>query len=135
MLESSTSLVQLVSAYSFASTLTRLCDAFEGAQMTIFARIDHSAAAAQAGLSMPPTTVLIYGSPRSGTPLMLATPALGLDLPLRVLVREDVNGQTVVAYHPAAAITNTVALGDEQLAGFSRAEALIAKATAAALSV
>jgi uncharacterized protein (DUF302 family) len=126
MSESSAGVVQLVSAYDFASTLTRLSDAFEGAHMQIFSRIDHSAAAAQVGLSMPPTTVLIYGSPRSGTPLMLATPIVALDLPLRVLVREDAGGQTVVAYHPAAAMTNLVTLTDQQLAGFSRVEALIA---------
>jgi uncharacterized protein (DUF302 family) len=126
MPESPATVVQLTSAYPFTETLTRLGDAFESAHLKIFARIDHSAAAAQAGLAMPPTTVLIYGNPLSGTPLMLATPALALDLPLRVLVREDTNGRTVVTYHPAAAITTVVVLTDQQLAGFSKVEALIA---------
>jgi uncharacterized protein (DUF302 family) len=126
MPESTTDVVQLTSDYTFAETLARLSDAFESAHLKIFAHIDHSAAAAEAGLSMPPTTVLIYGNPLSGTPLMLATPALALDLPLRVLVRQDANGQTVVTYHPAAAITNAVVLTDQQLAGFSKVEALIA---------
>jgi uncharacterized protein (DUF302 family) len=119
-------IVELASAYDFSSTLNRLSDAFENASMTIFARIDHSAAAAQSGLSMPPTVVLIYGNPKSGTPLMLTTPTLALDLPLRVLVRENTVGQTFVAYHPAPAMTNVVLLTNEQLAGFSRVEALIA---------
>jgi uncharacterized protein (DUF302 family) len=128
MPESATDVVQLTSDYTFAETLARLGDAFEGTHLKIFAHIDHSAAAAEVGLSMPPTTVLIYGNPLSGTPLMLATPALALDLPLRVLVRQDANGQTVVTYHPAAAITNAVVLADQQLAGFSKVEALIADA-------
>jgi uncharacterized protein (DUF302 family) len=126
MTENPAGIVQLVSAYDFSSTLNRLSDAFESAHMQIFARIDHRAAAAQVGLSMPPTTVLIYGNPQSGTPLMLTTPMVALDLPLRVLVRQDPSGQTIVAYHPAASMTDLVVLTDAQLAGFSRVETLIA---------
>ena len=119
-------IVQLISSYNFLSTLDSLSDAFERAHLQIFARIDHRAAAAQVGLSMPPTTVLIYGNPQSGTPLMLTAPIVALDLPLRVLVREDPSGQTIVAYHPAASMTDLVVLTDAQLAGFSRVETLIA---------
>ncbi|RWA53434.1 hypothetical protein AU476_14045 [Cupriavidus sp. UYMSc13B] len=57
--------------------------------MTIFARIDHAEAARNVGLAMPPTQVLIYGNAKRGTPLMLAAPGVALDLPLRVLVRDD----------------------------------------------
>jgi uncharacterized protein (DUF302 family) len=128
MTEYPVGIVQLVSAYDFPSTLNRLSDAFERAHIQIFARIDHRAAAAQVGLSMPPTTVLIYGNPQSGTPLMLATPIVALDLPMRVLVREDPSGRTMVAYHPAASMTNLVVLTEAQLAGFSKAETLIANA-------
>ena len=126
MTEYPAGIVQLVSAYDFSSTLNRLTDAFERAHMQIFAVIDHRAAAAKVSLSMPPTTVLVYGNPQSGTPLMLTTPMVALDLPLRVLVREDPSGSTIVAYHPAASMTDLVVLTDAQLAGFSRAETLIA---------
>ncbi|HEV7815813.1 MAG TPA: DUF302 domain-containing protein [Janthinobacterium sp.] len=120
--------VELSSAYAFPATLERLSAAIEGAGLTVFARIDHQAAAARAGLTMPPTTVLIYGNPKGGTPLMLAAPALALDLPLRVLVREDAAGHTLVAFHPALALTRGAGLPDEQAAGLSKAETLIAAA-------
>jgi uncharacterized protein (DUF302 family) len=128
MAEHPAGIVDLESAHDFSTTLKRLGDAFEKANLKIFARIDHSGAAEQVGLTMPRTIVLIYGSPRSGTPVMLETPAAALDLPLRVLVREDTSGKTIVAFHPAAAITNAVVLTSEQLARFSKAETLIASA-------
>ncbi len=85
------------SAYGFAETLARLDSALERRQLEIFARFDHSGAARRVGLSMPDTQVVVFGSPKSGTPLMLAAPLLALDLPLRVLVADD-GGQAVVSY-------------------------------------
>jgi uncharacterized protein (DUF302 family) len=120
--------IELPSAHSFVVTLARLTAAFEGAGMTIFARVDHQVAARQVGLSMPPTTVLIYGSPRGGTPLMLEAPALALDLPLRVLVHEDAAGATQVVFHAATALTRGVGLPDERAAGLAKAESLIERA-------
>jgi uncharacterized protein (DUF302 family) len=93
--------VEAKSAFSFGPTLHRLSKAIEAAGMTIFASIDHEAAARSVGLSMPPTTVLIYGHPKGGTPIMLAAPRSALDLPLRVLVREGEDGRTWVSFHPA----------------------------------
>lgn len=118
-------LLEVSSSDAFAPTLERLAGALEGAGLTIFARIDHQAAARQAGLAMPPTTVLIYGNPKGGTPLMLAAPALALDLPLRVLVREDADGVIKVALHPAVTLTRGAGLPDDKAAGLTRAEALI----------
>lgn len=89
-----------VSGWDFPSTLDRLTKAIEGAGMKVIARIDHAAAAKDVGLTMPPTVVLIYGNPRGGTPIMLAAPGAALDLPLRVLVREDAAGRVHVAFHP-----------------------------------
>jgi uncharacterized protein (DUF302 family) len=94
--------VEHASAMPFAQTLDRLVAAIEAAGMAIFARIDHAAGAQAAGLAMPPATVLIYGNPKGGTPLMLAAPLAALDLPLRVLVREAADGRALVAFHPAA---------------------------------
>ncbi len=88
------------SPLSFDATLDRLAKAIERAGLTIFARIDHAAGARDAGLVMPPTVVLIYGHAKGGTPIMLAAPQAALDLPIRVLVREDIDGRTLVAFHP-----------------------------------
>jgi uncharacterized protein (DUF302 family) len=95
---------ELPTSLSFAQTLDRIGAAIEAAGMRVFARIDHAAAATGVGLAMPPTTVLIYGSPKGGTPLMLASPAAALDLPLRVLVREDADGHAFVSFHPVIAM-------------------------------
>ena len=71
--------IEQTSPFAFAATLDRLSAAITAAGMTIFAQIDHAAGAQSVGLSMPPTTVLIYGNPRGGTPVMLALPAAALD--------------------------------------------------------
>ncbi len=92
--------VEHVSAVSFGPTLERLIRAIEGAGMIIFARIDHAAGAREAGMAMPPTMVLIYGNPKGGTPMMLAAPQIALDLPLRVLVREDAGRRALVSFRP-----------------------------------
>ena len=113
------------SAFPFVSTLEHLVEAIEKSGMTLFARIDHQAAARQVGLEMPPTTVLIYGNPKGGTPLMLAAPAIALDLPLRILIREDTTGATLVSFHPAIALTRAVGLPDDQAAGLSKAQTMM----------
>lgn len=96
--------VRLESAFGFSETIARLRAALEAKGFAIMAVIDHAAAAKAAGLAMPPTTVLIYGNPKGGTPLMLATPDFALELPLRVLVREDESGQTFVVFNPAGTL-------------------------------
>jgi uncharacterized protein (DUF302 family) len=66
--------------------------------LTLFADIDHAHNARDAGLEMPKTRVLIFGSAKAGTPLMLAAPDVALELPLRILVREQSDGRTVLVY-------------------------------------
>jgi uncharacterized protein (DUF302 family) len=90
------------SAASFSVTLERLESAIAAAGMRVFARIDHAEGARGIGLEMPPTLVLLYGHPKGGTPIMLAEPLTALDLPLRVLLREDATGQVSIAFHPVA---------------------------------
>ncbi|HEY4871130.1 MAG TPA: DUF302 domain-containing protein [Candidatus Dormibacteraeota bacterium] len=85
------------SAYGFAETLARLQSALERRQLEIFARFDHSGVARRVGLSMPDTQVVVFGNPKSGTPLMLASPSVALELPLRVLV-SDHGGHAAVSY-------------------------------------
>jgi uncharacterized protein (DUF302 family) len=92
--------VEHKSSVGFQPTVDRLVAAIEKAGMSVFATIDHAAGAKAVGMSMPPATVLIYGHARGGTPVMLADPAAALDLPLRVLIREAANGDTLIAFHP-----------------------------------
>ncbi len=98
--KASPAIAEHASPLSFDATLDRLAKAVERAGLTIFALIDHAAGARNVGLAMPPTVVLIYGHAKGGTPIMLAAPQAALDLPLRVLVREDADGRTLVAFHP-----------------------------------
>jgi uncharacterized protein (DUF302 family) len=92
-------LINLSTPYSVAETLQRLEALISAKGLTIFARIDHSGEAAKVGLSMPPTELLIFGSPKSGTPLMIASPTLALDLPLKALVWQDAAGATWLTYN------------------------------------
>jgi uncharacterized protein (DUF302 family) len=94
-------LIELTSPLNFAATIERLTHAIETAGMTMFARIDHAGAAQNIGLVMPPTVVLIYGNAKAGTPIMIAAPTAALELPLRVLVRENLSA-TTVSFHPIA---------------------------------
>jgi uncharacterized protein (DUF302 family) len=103
---------EFVSAVPFEATLERLVKAIEDAGMTVFARIDHAAGARDAGMEMPPTVVLIYGNAKGGTPIMLAAPAVALDLPLRVLVREDPQRRAMVSFHPITPILQQAGVPD-----------------------
>lgn len=85
------------SAYGFAETLARLRSALVQRHLEIFAWFDHSGAAKRVGLTMPDTQVVVFGSPKAGTPLMLAAPSVALELPLRVLVADE-GGHVVVSY-------------------------------------
>ncbi len=123
--------MRLESAYSFSDTLARLKSTLEAKGFTIFAVIDHRAAARSAGLDMPPTTVLVYGNPKGGTPLMVAAPDFALELPLRVLVREGDGGRTYVTFNPAATLEGRHGLPAGMAGKLAPAEALIAGAIAA----
>jgi uncharacterized protein (DUF302 family) len=67
--------------------------------LTLFALVDHSGEAEKIGMKMRPTRLLIFGSPRAGTPLMLAAPSVAIDLPLKILVWEDAEGKVWVSYN------------------------------------
>jgi uncharacterized protein (DUF302 family) len=91
--------VQIASSYSVAETVERLETQLTEHNITIFARLDFAADAARVGLDMRPERMLIFGNPKAGTPLMQAVPASGLDLPLKVLVWQDAQGRTWLAYN------------------------------------
>jgi uncharacterized protein (DUF302 family) len=92
-------MVHLKSPYTAAETLDRLRDLVIGKGLALFATIDHAAAAAEVGLSMAPATVLIFGSPEAGTPLMIAAPTLAIDLPLKALVWQEPTGPVWLSYN------------------------------------
>jgi uncharacterized protein (DUF302 family) len=92
-------LVQVASRYSVDETVRRLQAAFADKGLQVFAVIDHSGEAAKVGLKMRPTKVVIFGSPKGGTPLMVAAPSLAIDLPLKALVAEDSAGKVTVTYN------------------------------------
>jgi len=92
-------LVHLSSSYSVAETAKRLEASLLAHGITIFCRVDHSGEAEKAGLHMPPTQLLIFGSPKSGTPLMLASPTIAIDLPLKALIWQDAGGKVWLSYN------------------------------------
>src|SRR2546423_14270771 len=80
------------SSSGYDETVTRLIDAIEGRGLKLFARIDHAAAAREAGLELADEQVVLFGNPRAGTPLMRSDPRIGVELPLRILVWADPDG-------------------------------------------
>lgn len=92
-------LVQIASHYSVDETVRRLQSAFGSKGLQVFSIVDHSGEAEKVGLKMPPTKVVIFGSPKAGTPLMVATPSLAIDLPLKALVAQDGDGKVWVTYN------------------------------------
>jgi uncharacterized protein (DUF302 family) len=87
------------SQFGPTETTERLLSAIAAHGMTVMARIDHAAAAAEVGMTLRPTEVVIFGNPRGGTPLMQAVQTAGIDLPLKALVWEDEAGKTWLAYN------------------------------------
>jgi uncharacterized protein (DUF302 family) len=98
-------LVTLKSTFPVKETVDRLVQRVEAKGLTVFCRIDHAANAVSAGLTLRPTEVLIFGNAKGGTPLMQATQAIGIDLPLKALAWEDAAGQTWLAYNDPVWLT------------------------------
>jgi len=95
-------LTTLRSSYGPKDTMTRLEAEVKARGMTVFARIDHAAGAAGAGLPLRPTELLIFGNAKAGTPLMQTVQTTGIDLPLKALVWEDASGATWLSYNDPA---------------------------------
>src|SRR4051795_13016438 len=92
-------LITVSSSFGPEETMKRLEAEVRAKGMTVFARVDHAAGAAEAGLPLPPTELLIFGNAKAGTPLMQATPTAGIDLPLKALVYEDSAGKVWLSYN------------------------------------
>lgn len=91
--------IVLESSHGPKDTMERLKAAVTARGMTIFAEIDHAGAAKDVGMTLAPTEVLIFGSPKAGTPLMQASQTMGIDLPLKALVWQDSAGKTWLGYN------------------------------------
>lgn len=92
-------MVDVRSHHSVDETVQRLTDLLAAKGVKLFALIDHSGEAQKEGMIMPPTKLLIFGSPRAGTPVMLAAPTSAIDLPLKILIRETAGGEVLVSYN------------------------------------
>ncbi len=122
-------MVHLSSAGSVEETLSRLESLLVSKGIRLFCRVDHSGEAARAGMAMRPTVLLIFGSPETGTPLMLAAPSLALDLPLKALVWQAADGATRLSYNTTEYLRARHALADNAH-GLLAAEHLLAQAAA-----
>jgi uncharacterized protein (DUF302 family) len=105
-------LTTIRSSHGPKDTMSRLEAEVKARGMTIFARIDHTAGATAAGLSLPPTEVLVFGNAKGGTPLMQSVQTIGIDLPLKALVWQDTSGATFLSYNDPAWLAKRHGLGD-----------------------
>jgi uncharacterized protein (DUF302 family) len=92
-------LVTLRSGYAPKETMKRLEAEVKAKGLTVFARVDHAAGAAEVGLSLRPTELLIFGNAKGGTPLMQSVQTIGIDLPLKILIWQDEAGNTWLSYN------------------------------------
>jgi len=95
-------IISVATNRSVDETVHKLEQMLHAKGIKLFAMVDHSGEAERAGLQMPPTRLLIFGNPKAGTPLMVASPTIAIDLPLKILVWENAEGQVSVSYNSPA---------------------------------
>ncbi len=121
-------IIDVRSRCSVPETLTRLQSILREKGMTVFALVDHSGEAEKAGLTMRPTQLLIFGSPKGGTPLMVAAPSLAIDLPLKALAWQDEQGQVWLSYNSPEYLQERHGFPAELLKNIAGIAALVQKA-------
>lgn len=121
-------LIQIPSHYGMNETVQRLQEVLTVKGLQIFAVIDHSGEAEKVGLKMQPTKVIIFGNPKSGTPLMVSAPSVAIDLPLKALVAEDTGGKVFVTYNDPEFLQKRHGFPPELITNLAGAGALIGKA-------
>ena len=114
--------------HSVDETVEKLKQILQSKGVTLFATVDHSGEAAKVGMKMPPTKLLIFGSPKAGTPLMLATPSIAIDLPLKILIWEDAQGKVWVSYNSPSYLQQRHGIPPELMQNIAVNEALASKA-------
>ena len=92
-------IVNVPTNHSVDEAVERVKSILQSKGITLSALVDHSGEAERVGLKMPPTKLLIFGSPKAGTPLMLAAPSIAIDLPLKILVWQDGQGKVWLSYN------------------------------------
>jgi uncharacterized protein (DUF302 family) len=121
-------LLQVASPHSVEETLQRLQSILAERGLQVFALVDHSGEAEKVGMKMRPTKLLIFGSPKGGTPLMLAAPSVAIDLPLKALVAEDDNGKVLVSYNSPEYLQQRHGIPADLVKNIAGVAALVAKA-------
>jgi uncharacterized protein (DUF302 family) len=106
-------LTTIKSSHRLKETIDRLEAAVKAKGLTVFAHIDHAAGAAEVGLSLRPTELLIFGNAKGGTPVMQSNQTVGIDLPLKALVWQDASGDTWLSYNDPSWIAKRRGLGHE----------------------
>jgi uncharacterized protein (DUF302 family) len=127
-LSSGNGIIDLSSNHSVDQTVERLKGILEAKQVKLFALVDHSGEAEKLGMKMPPTKLLIFGSPKMGTPVMLAAPSVAIDLPLKILVREDSQGKVWISYNSPAYLMERHSVPLDLLKNIAVVETLAVKA-------
>jgi uncharacterized protein (DUF302 family) len=125
---STNGIVDIPGNHSVDETVEKLKSILDAKGVTLFALVDHSGEAAKAGMAMRPTELLIFGSPKAGTPVMLAAPGIAIDLPLKILVWEDAAGKTWLSYNSPVYMQERHGVTNELLPALAAVEALAAKA-------
>jgi uncharacterized protein (DUF302 family) len=95
-------LLSVESRHDVPSTADKLVEALEAKDIRVFARIDHAAGAQSVGMELPPTELVIFGTPKVGTPLMQCGRSVGIDLPLKALIWQDADGKVWLVYNDPA---------------------------------
>ena len=121
-------IVNIPGNHSVDETVEKIKALLAAKGVTLFAVVDHSGEAEKVGMKMRPTKLLIFGSPKAGTPLMLARPSIAIDLPLKILVWEDGQGKTQISYNSPEYLRRRHELPAELLQNITVIEALAAKA-------
>ena len=124
----SNGLTQVASPYSVEETLQRLESILVARGLQIFALIDHSGEAQKVGMQMRPTKLLIFGSPKAGTPLMLASPSIAIDFPLKALISEDEKGKTWITYNSPEFLQQRHSVPEDLIKNIAGVGTLVAKA-------
>jgi uncharacterized protein (DUF302 family) len=124
----SNGIIDKPTSHSVDETVEKLKGMLRDKGITLFALIDHSGEAEKVGIKMRPTKLLIFGSPRAGTPLMLAAPSSAIDLPLKILIWEDAQGKVWVSYNSPAYLQERHNLPQQLLPNIGAVETLAGKA-------
>jgi len=122
-------IVNVPSNHSVDETVESLKNILQAKGVNLFAVVDHSGEAAKVGMQMPPTKLLIFGSPKAGTPLMQAAPSIAIDLPLKILIWEDAQKKVWASYNSPAYLQERHNLPAELLQNIAVVETLVAKIT------